>query len=89
MKLCYSRETTLGVYGFSLVGMIIYTLTLSCGYISAVYLTAALLGWVRNTITPKLSFSLQHFYVRKAYCITSFKSTDVVCASVLLSPEYL
>ncbi|VVC26311.1 Hypothetical protein CINCED_3A025727 [Cinara cedri] len=38
------KETTLVVYACSLLGMIIYTFTLSCGYISIVYLSAILLG---------------------------------------------
>ncbi|XP_075217030.1 histamine transporter isoform X2 [Lycorma delicatula] len=46
------KETTLAVYGFSLVGMIIYTFTLSCGYIGVVYLTAGLLGFFMTGYLP-------------------------------------
>lgn len=38
------RETTLTVYVFSLIGMVVYTFTLNIGYIVIVYITAALLG---------------------------------------------
>lgn len=40
----FFRLTTLVVYGCSFVGMIIYTITLRGGYLSLVYVTAALLG---------------------------------------------
>ncbi|XP_050519855.1 feline leukemia virus subgroup C receptor-related protein 2-like isoform X2 [Daktulosphaira vitifoliae] len=39
------KETTLVVYAFSLLGMIVYTFTLSCGYLFVVYLSAILLGF--------------------------------------------
>ncbi|XP_050423712.1 feline leukemia virus subgroup C receptor-related protein 2-like [Adelges cooleyi] len=39
------KETTLVVYAFSLLGMVVYTFTLSCGYIFVVYLSAVLLGF--------------------------------------------
>uniref|UniRef100_A0A2S2PT36 Choline/ethanolamine transporter FLVCR1 n=1 Tax=Schizaphis graminum TaxID=13262 RepID=A0A2S2PT36_SCHGA len=42
------KETTLVVYACSLFGMIVYTFTLSCGYISVVYLSATLLGFFMN-----------------------------------------
>ncbi|KAE9540693.1 hypothetical protein AGLY_003938 [Aphis glycines] len=42
------KETTLVVYACSLVGMIVYTFTLSCGYIFVVYLSAILLGFFMN-----------------------------------------
>ncbi len=38
--------TTLLVYLFSFVGMIIYTFTVRSGHIEVVYFTAALLGYV-------------------------------------------
>ncbi|KAI5708815.1 hypothetical protein M8J76_003783 [Diaphorina citri] len=40
------KETTLGIYTFSLIGMIIYSLTLSTGVILVVYITAGFLGQV-------------------------------------------
>ncbi|XP_025196974.1 feline leukemia virus subgroup C receptor-related protein 2-like [Melanaphis sacchari] len=42
------KETTLVVYGCSLIGMLVYTYTLFCGYISVVYLSAILLGFFMN-----------------------------------------
>lgn len=41
----HHRETTLGVYIFTMIGMFIYTFTLSNGHISVVYFTSALLGF--------------------------------------------
>ncbi|XP_033228575.1 feline leukemia virus subgroup C receptor-related protein 2 [Belonocnema kinseyi] len=46
------KETTLGVYLFSLVGMIIFTFTLDCGKIYVVYLTAGLLGFFMTGYLP-------------------------------------
>lgn len=40
----YYRETTLAVYGFSMVGMWIFAFTLDTGSIVVVYITASLLG---------------------------------------------
>ncbi|XP_060867819.1 heme transporter FLVCR2-like [Metopolophium dirhodum] len=42
------KETTLVVYACSLVGMVIYAFTLSCGHILVVYLSAILLGFFMN-----------------------------------------
>uniref|UniRef100_A0A1B6DV48 Major facilitator superfamily (MFS) profile domain-containing protein n=3 Tax=Clastoptera arizonana TaxID=38151 RepID=A0A1B6DV48_9HEMI len=39
------KETTIGVYSFSLLGMVFYTFTLSTGYIGLVYVVAGLLGF--------------------------------------------
>lgn len=41
---CIYRETTLAVYGFSMIAMWIYTFTLNIGHIAIVYVTSALLG---------------------------------------------
>ncbi|XP_054277209.1 uncharacterized MFS-type transporter C09D4.1-like isoform X2 [Macrosteles quadrilineatus] len=46
------KETTLAVYFFSLVGMVIYTFTLNCGYIAVVYVTAAVLGFFMTGYLP-------------------------------------
>uniref|UniRef100_A0A1B6KB51 Choline/ethanolamine transporter FLVCR1 n=1 Tax=Graphocephala atropunctata TaxID=36148 RepID=A0A1B6KB51_9HEMI len=46
------KETTLGVYFFSLVGMVVYTFTLSSGYIAVVYITATLLGFFMTGYLP-------------------------------------
>ncbi|XP_026481098.1 feline leukemia virus subgroup C receptor-related protein 2-like [Ctenocephalides felis] len=46
------KETTLAVYGFSMVGMVVYTFTLSCGYISVVYITSGLLGFFMTGYLP-------------------------------------
>ena len=47
------KATTLSVYFFSFVGMILYTFTFRFGSISVVYFTAALLGSV-VTITSNI-----------------------------------
>lgn len=46
------KLTTLLVYLFSFVGMVIYTLTVRCGYIELVYFTAALLGFFMTGYLP-------------------------------------
>uniref|UniRef100_A0A1B6H316 Choline/ethanolamine transporter FLVCR1 n=1 Tax=Cuerna arida TaxID=1464854 RepID=A0A1B6H316_9HEMI len=46
------KETTLGVYFFSLVGMVVYTFTLGSGYIAVVYITASLLGFFMTGYLP-------------------------------------
>lgn len=49
-----SRETTLGIYICSLIGMVIYTFTLDLGMI-VVYVVSGVLGWV------------EHFYKQNVY----------------------
>ncbi|KAJ8736682.1 hypothetical protein PYW08_007338 [Mythimna loreyi] len=39
------KETIVSVYGASAVGMLVFTFTLNCGYISVVYLSSILLGF--------------------------------------------
>lgn len=46
------KETTLAVYGFTMIGMFIYTFTLSTGYISVVYVTSSLLGFFMTGYLP-------------------------------------
>ncbi|XP_046661757.1 uncharacterized MFS-type transporter C09D4.1 isoform X1 [Homalodisca vitripennis] len=46
------KETTLGVYFFSLVGMVVYTFTLGSGFIAVVYITASLLGFFMTGYLP-------------------------------------
>jgi FLVCR family feline leukemia virus subgroup C receptor-related protein len=46
------KTTTLLVYLFSFVGMVIYTLTVRCGYIYVVYCTAGLLGFFMTGYLP-------------------------------------
>ncbi|KAI5707958.1 hypothetical protein M8J77_013534 [Diaphorina citri] len=46
------KETTLGIYTFSLIGMIIYSLTLSTGVILVVYITAGFLGFFMTGYLP-------------------------------------
>lgn len=46
------RETTLGVYVFTMIGMIVYTFTLNTGYIAIVYCTSALLGFFMTGYLP-------------------------------------
>ncbi|XP_041975281.1 uncharacterized MFS-type transporter C09D4.1 isoform X2 [Aricia agestis] len=46
------KETTLAVYAASVVGMVIFTFTLNCGYISVVYLSSALLGFFMTGYLP-------------------------------------
>ncbi|CRK92699.1 CLUMA_CG006341, isoform A [Clunio marinus] len=46
------KETTLGVYICTMIGMVIYTFTLNTGYISIVYLTSALLGFFMTGYLP-------------------------------------
>jgi len=46
------KTTTLAVYGCSFIGMIIYTITLRGGYLSLVYVTAALLGFFMTGYLP-------------------------------------
>uniref|UniRef100_A0A8D9A8M8 Choline/ethanolamine transporter FLVCR1 n=1 Tax=Cacopsylla melanoneura TaxID=428564 RepID=A0A8D9A8M8_9HEMI len=46
------KETTLGIYAFSLVGMVIYSLTLSTGVILIVYITAGFLGFFMTGYLP-------------------------------------
>ncbi|XP_026683300.1 feline leukemia virus subgroup C receptor-related protein 2-like [Diaphorina citri] len=48
----FFRETTLGIYTFSLIGMIIYSLTLSTGVILVVYITAGFLGFFMTGYLP-------------------------------------
>ena len=51
------KATTLSVYFFSFVGMILYTFTFRFGSIAVVYFTAALLGSV-VTITGNILYRL-------------------------------
>lgn len=46
------KETTLVVYFLSLAGMIVFSLTLDCGYILVVYLTAGFLGFSMTGYLP-------------------------------------
>ncbi|XP_012273389.1 feline leukemia virus subgroup C receptor-related protein 2 isoform X2 [Orussus abietinus] len=46
------KETTLGVYLFSLLGMIVFTFTLDNGKIYVVYITAGLLGFFMTGYLP-------------------------------------
>ncbi|XP_012267338.2 uncharacterized MFS-type transporter C09D4.1 isoform X2 [Athalia rosae] len=46
------KETTLGVYVLSFVGMIVFTFTLDCGQIYVVYITAAVLGFFMTGYLP-------------------------------------
>ncbi|KAJ8736680.1 hypothetical protein PYW08_007336 [Mythimna loreyi] len=46
------KETTLSVYAASVVGMLIFTFTLDCGYISVVYLSSILLGFFMTGYLP-------------------------------------
>ncbi|CAO1365862.1 unnamed protein product, partial [Diamesa serratosioi] len=46
------KETTLAVYGFTMIGMFIYTFTLNTGYIAVVYGTSALLGFFMTGYLP-------------------------------------
>ncbi|XP_066587374.1 uncharacterized MFS-type transporter C09D4.1-like isoform X2 [Prorops nasuta] len=46
------KETTLGVYLFSFIGMIIFTFTLDVGKIYVVYITAAILGFFMTGYLP-------------------------------------
>ncbi|XP_076234624.1 choline/ethanolamine transporter flvcr2a isoform X2 [Calliopsis andreniformis] len=46
------KETTLGVYLFSFLGMIIFTFTLDTSYISVVYITAGILGFFMTGYLP-------------------------------------
>lgn len=46
------KETTLAVYIFTMIGMWIYTFTLSIGHISVVYITSALLGFFMTGYLP-------------------------------------
>lgn len=46
------RETTLAVYVFTMIGMIIYTFTLNTGYIAVVYVTSGLLGFFMTGYLP-------------------------------------
>jgi FLVCR family feline leukemia virus subgroup C receptor-related protein len=41
----HNRETTLGVYILTMIGMFIYTFTLNAGHIAVVYVTSAMLGF--------------------------------------------
>lgn len=47
-----NRETTLGVYIFTMIGMFIYTFTLRSGFIVVVYLTSSLLGFFMTGYLP-------------------------------------
>lgn len=38
------KETTLALYVASTVGMVLFTFTLNCGYISVVYISSIILG---------------------------------------------
>ncbi|CAB3240115.1 unnamed protein product [Arctia plantaginis] len=46
------KETTMALYAASVVGMIIFTFTLSCGYIAVVYLSSILLGFFMTGYLP-------------------------------------
>ncbi|KAJ2940731.1 hypothetical protein O0L34_g14842 [Tuta absoluta] len=46
------KETTLVVYTASVVGMVIFTFTLNCGYIGVVYLSSILLGFFMTGYLP-------------------------------------
>ncbi|KAL1109968.1 hypothetical protein AAG570_014077 [Ranatra chinensis] len=46
------KETTLVIYVFSLVGMVIYTLTLNSGHIAVVYFTVGFLGFFMTGYLP-------------------------------------
>ncbi|XP_035785899.1 feline leukemia virus subgroup C receptor-related protein 2-like [Anopheles albimanus] len=46
------KETTLAVYVFTMIGMWIYTFTLSVGHISVVYVTSSLLGFFMTGYLP-------------------------------------
>ncbi|XP_055603517.1 feline leukemia virus subgroup C receptor-related protein 2 [Uranotaenia lowii] len=46
------KETTLAVYIFTMIGMWIYTFTLSTGHISVVYVTSSLLGFFMTGYLP-------------------------------------
>ncbi|XP_034942789.1 uncharacterized MFS-type transporter C09D4.1 isoform X2 [Chelonus insularis] len=46
------KETTLVVYLFSLVGLIIFTFTVNSGYISVIYITSSLLGFFMTGYLP-------------------------------------
>ncbi|XP_058126581.1 heme transporter FLVCR2 [Anopheles ziemanni] len=46
------KETTLAVYIFTMIGMWIYTFTLSVGHIAVVYVTSALLGFFMTGYLP-------------------------------------
>lgn len=50
------KETTLSVYAASVVGMLIFTFTLDCGYIAVVYLSSILLGSVRFVFRIKMPY---------------------------------
>ncbi|XP_026745794.1 feline leukemia virus subgroup C receptor-related protein 2-like isoform X1 [Trichoplusia ni] len=46
------KETTLSVYVASVIGMLIFTFTLDCGYIGVVYLSSILLGFFMTGYLP-------------------------------------
>merc|ERR1719220_2275902 len=46
------KATTVTVYFFSFVGMVVYMSTMSCGYIVVVYCTACLLGFFMTGYLP-------------------------------------
>ncbi|XP_038208144.1 feline leukemia virus subgroup C receptor-related protein 2 isoform X2 [Zerene cesonia] len=46
------KETTLAVYAATVVGMIVFTFTLDCGYISVVYFSSILLGFFMAGYLP-------------------------------------
>lgn len=46
------KETTLGLYIFSLLGLVVYTFTLSTGQIGVVYFTGALMGFFMTGYLP-------------------------------------
>ncbi|XP_050347000.1 uncharacterized MFS-type transporter C09D4.1 isoform X1 [Nymphalis io] len=46
------KETTLAVYAASVVGMIIFTFTLDCGYIAVVYFSSIILGFFMAGYLP-------------------------------------
>uniref|UniRef100_A0A2M3Z4T4 Choline/ethanolamine transporter FLVCR1 n=1 Tax=Anopheles braziliensis TaxID=58242 RepID=A0A2M3Z4T4_9DIPT len=46
------KETTLAVYVFTMIGMWIYTFTLSVGHIAVVYVTSSLLGFFMTGYLP-------------------------------------
>uniref|UniRef100_U5ERN6 Choline/ethanolamine transporter FLVCR1 n=1 Tax=Corethrella appendiculata TaxID=1370023 RepID=U5ERN6_9DIPT len=46
------KETTLAVYTFTMIGMWIYTFTLSVGHIAVVYVTSSLLGFFMTGYLP-------------------------------------
>lgn len=52
LSISLRRETTLGVYVCTMIGMFIYTFTLNNGYIVVVYITSSLLGFFMTGYLP-------------------------------------